>query len=151
MTNIAFYQLQQSPLEAVLPKLLEHTLKANKKAIVQAGTQEQLAVVSSALWTQYSDSWLPHGMGKDRFAEDQLIWLTTDEENPSGATFIFLIDGAEAVNLENYERCFDLFNGNAEVSLAAARKRWKSLKEAGHDLQYWLQNDKGKWEEKVSQ
>ena len=124
MTNVAFYQLQQSFLEEALPKLLEHTLKASKKAVVQACTHERLLAISSALWTQYSDSWLPHGMGKDRFAADQLIWLTTNEENPNGATFIFLVDGAEVTDLANYERCFDLFDGNDDGSLMAARKRW---------------------------
>jgi DNA polymerase-3 subunit chi len=148
MTNVAFYQLQQSHLEEALPRLLEYTLKASKRAVVRTCTSDRISSISSALWTQYSDSWLPHGMGEDEFSKNQPIWLTLDGENPNGATFIFLIDGVEAEDLTNYERCFDLFDGNDAGSLAAARKRWKSLKEAGHELHYWQQNKRGKWEEK---
>jgi DNA polymerase-3 subunit chi len=149
MTNVAFYQLQQSNLEEALPKLLEFTLKASKRAVVRACTSDRLSSISSALWTQRGDSWLPHGMETDNFAEDQPIWLTINDENPNGATFIFLIEGVETEDIKNYERCFDLFDGNDSDAVTAARKRWKSLKEAGHDLHYWQQNESGKWEEKT--
>ncbi|MDC0196188.1 DNA polymerase III subunit chi [Gammaproteobacteria bacterium] len=147
MTDVAFYHLQQSHLEEALPKLLEFTLKASKRAVVRACTSDRLSSISSALWTQRGDSWLPHGMETDNFAEDQPIWLTTNNENPNGATFIFLIEGVETEDIKNYERCFDLFDGNDADAVTAARKRWKSLREAGHDLHYWQQNERGKWEE----
>jgi DNA polymerase-3 subunit chi len=150
MTNVAFYQLQQSHLEDVLPKLIEHTLKARKRALVRACTPERLASISSALWTRDSVSWLPHGLEKDEFTKDHPIWLTLDDENPNGATFIFLVEGALPEDLADYEHCFDLFDGNDNNSLAAARQRWKLLKTMGHDLHYWQQNDGGKWEEKVN-
>ena len=46
MTDVAFYQLERSPLEQVLPKLLEKTLDAGKRAlvvatVVQASTSPQ--------------------------------------------------------------------------------------------------------------
>ena len=147
MTNVAFYQLQQSHLEDALPKLIEHTLKARKRALVRACTPERLASISSVLWTQDSVSWLPHGMEKDEFTKDQPIWLTLGDEKPNGATFIFLVEDAVAEDLANYERCFDLFDGNDASSLAAARLRWASLKKMGHDLHYWQQDERGKWEE----
>tara|TARA_B110000196_G_scaffold197397_1_gene169133 strand:- start:284 stop:742 length:459 start_codon:yes stop_codon:yes gene_type:complete len=147
MANVAFYHLQQSHLEEALPRLLEHTLNAGKRALVRACSVDRLTSISSALWTQYSDNWLPHGTEKDGSAEDQPIWLTTDAANPNGATFIFLVDGVEAEDLANFERCFDLFDGNDTGSVMAARKRWKSLKGAGHELHYWRQNEQGKWEE----
>mgnify|MGYP003348043354 CR=1 FL=1 len=31
----------------------------------------------------------------------------------------------------------------------AARDRWKKLKEAGHTLTYWQQNERGAWEKKA--
>ena len=50
--------------------------------------------------------------------------------------------------LAEYERCAVLFDGNDETALAAARAQWTGLKDAGHDLTYWQQNDEGRWEKK---
>ena len=149
MTDVAFYQLHQSHLEEALPKLLEHTLEAKKRAVVRACTFDRLSTISSALWTQRGATWLPHGMENDKFAEDQPIWLTINGENPNGATFIFLVEGVETEDIKTYERCFDLFDGNDAHAVTAARKRWKSLKAAGHNLHYWQQNERGKWDEKA--
>ena len=149
MTQIAFYHLQRSPLEAVLPRLLEKTLEAEKRALVLAASEARIEALNALLWTYNPNSWLPHGSAKDGYAEDQPVWLTTDEENPNGAQFLFLTDGMAAGDPGAFERCFDLFDGNDDAAVVAARGRWKALKEAGHELTYWQQNEQGKWEEKA--
>ena len=148
MTEIAFYHLLRSPLEAVLPKLLEKTRAADKRAVVIAGSGERVDALGALLWSYDQDSWLPHGDAKDGSPEDQPIWLTETDENPNGAQFLFLTDGAAAGDLAGFERCFDLFDGRDEVAVADARDRWRALKDAGHTLTYWQQNEQGKWEEK---
>ena len=90
MTDIAFYHLQKWPLDKALPKLLEKTLEAGKRAVVMAGSQERLRALNTLLWTYGRDSWLPHGTAREGNAEDQPVWLTTDDENPNGAVFLFL-------------------------------------------------------------
>ncbi len=149
MTDIAFYHLQRSNLEAVLPKLLGRTMDAGKRAVVIAASEERAESLNSLLWAQDPGGWLPHGSATDGHAEDQPIWLTTKDENPNNATFLFLTDGVSGASLEGYERCFDLFDGRDEDAVAAARQRWKTLKSEGHDLTYWQQNEQGKWEEKA--
>lgn len=148
MTDVSFYHLQQSSLEGTLPKLLERALEADKKALVRTGSAELMESISSALWTKRSESWIPHGFERDEYAKHQPIWLTSGLDNPNGATFIFLVGGVEAPDVTKFERCFDLFNGNDAASVEAARKRWKILKEAGHQLKYWQENWQGKWQEK---
>ena len=148
VAEIAFYHLQRSPLDAVLPKLLQRTLDQGKRALVLAGSEDRVENLSSVLWTYDPASWLPHGTVKDGRAEDQPIWLSAYAENPNGAAFLFLTDGTEA-DPSGYERCFDLFDGNDETAVAAARDRWKRLKEAGHTLTYWQQNERGGWEKKA--
>jgi DNA polymerase-3 subunit chi len=148
VTEIAFYHLQKSPLEAVLPRLLLRTLESGKRALVVAGSPERVESLSAALWTFDPAVWLPHGSAKDGRPADQPVWLTERAENANGAQFLFLTDGAEVDELGPFERCFDLFDGNDETALEAARARWKKLREAGHALTYWQQNDRGTWEKK---
>ena len=149
MTDVSFYHLQRSNLEDALPKLLELTLKAGKRALIRTGSAERAEALNAFLWTYDNESWLPHGAAKEGHAEDQPIWLTADNDNPNSAAFIFLTDGVEASDVNGFERCFDLFDGNDDNSVAAARDRWKQLKEAGHELHYWQQDENGKWVEKA--
>ena len=148
MTDIAFYHLQKSPLERVLPKLLEKTLAAGKRAVVVTGSEARVEALNAVLWTYDPASWLPHGGARDGHAADQPVWLTAaGEENPNGAAFLFLTDGA-AGPVEAYERCFELFDGNDTAAVEAARARWTAYKAAGHALTYWQQTDSGGWEKK---
>lgn len=148
-TQIAFYHLIQSDLETALPKLLEKTLSAGKRAVVQVGVEARVEPLNNHLWAYSREGWLPHGSAKDGEAEEQPVWLTTTDENPNGASFLFLTDGASSENIGNYERCFDLFDGRDEQAVQAARSRWKVYKDEGHDLTYWQQNDHGRWEQKA--
>ncbi|MCG8509211.1 MAG: DNA polymerase III subunit chi [Rhodospirillales bacterium] len=147
MVQIAFYHLQRSPLEQVLPRLLEKTLDAGKRAVVIAGSNPRVESLNAVLWTYDQDSWLPHGSEKDGRADEQPIWLTTGNDNPNGATFLFQTEGCEGP-VGDYERCFDLFDGNDPAAVEAARVRWKAYKDQGHDLTYWQQTDRGGWEQK---
>ncbi len=149
MTDVAFYHLERSALEAVLPKLLEKTLDAGKRALVLAGSEARVEALNAHLWAYDPDAWLPHGSAKDGDPEEQPVWLATKDENANAAEFLFLTDGAESAQVATFERCFDLFDGNEPATLAAARARWKRCKEAGHALTYWQQGAAGGWEKKA--
>ncbi len=146
MTEVAFYHLQTSPLDRALPKLLEKAYGTGKRAVVLAGSDERVEALASLLWTYDPDSWLPHGSPRDGDAADQPIWITTDDDNPNGAAFLFLTDGARSARIGDYERCFDLFDGNDAAATEAARARWREVKDAGHTVTYWQQSPSGGWE-----
>jgi len=149
MTDVSFYHLQQSTLEIALPKLLEKTLAAGKRAVVRVGSAQRADALNALLWTYRPDTWLPHGNRKDGHAEAQPIWLTDEDENPNQASFLFLADGAASEHVGDFERCFELFDGHDDGAVQAARERWKAYKEAGHGVTYWQQNDRGAWEQKA--
>ena len=147
MSDIGFYHLTRTPLERALPKILEKVLASGARAVVRAGSGERVAFLDGALWTYRPDSFLPHGSARDGEAAQQPIWLTTAEENPNGATILVLTDGTEAGDLDSFERCVDMFDGNDVDAVDAARARWTAYKDAGHALAYWQQNEKGGWEQ----
>ena len=148
MTEIAFYHLQVVPLERALPKLLEKTLAAGKRALVMTGSEERVEVLNGHLWTYEPGSWLPHGSGRDGDPEDQPVWLACDDANLNAAEFLFLTDGATSDRMDAFERCFDVFDGRDAAAVDAARARWKAYTAAGHVLTYWRQTESGGWEKK---
>ncbi len=151
MSRVGFYHLLHTPLEAALPRLLSKALKQGMRALVMAGTPERVKTLDGVLWTFDQGSFLPHGTAREGRAEAQPVYLTDTEENPNGAGLLVLTDGVEPAEpgfIDGFERCLDLFDGNDAQAVEAARARWKKLKDAGHDLTYWQQTDRGGWEEK---
>ena len=148
MAEIGFYQLHALPLEKALPRLLEKTLAEGRRAVVMAGSAERVEALNLALWTMGRESWLPHGAEKDGYPEDQPIWLTERDENPNGASFLFLTDGSVTDRAADYERVFEIFDGKDPGALEAARERWRSYAASGHALTYWRQTGAGAWENK---
>ena len=150
LTDVSFYHLQLWPLEKALPKLLEKTLEAGKRALVLVGSEPRAEQLNSVLWSYQQGSWLAHGSNKDGRPEDQPIWLSPEDENANGATYLFLTDGSTSARVADYERCFELFDGNDQAQVSAARERWKAYKEAGFGLKYLQQTESGGWQEKVA-
>lgn len=151
MTRVDFYHLQQKTLDEVLPKLLQKAYSTGKRIKVKIGTEERVEFINSLLWTYNDESFLPHGSKKDGFANQQPIWLSADIENPNAALFLFLVDGAEenAETLTQYERVFNIFDGNSAEAVQQARRLWKEYKNSGCEVYYWQQDNVGKWIQKA--
>src|SRR5215472_9220537 len=140
MTEVRFYHLQRTTLEAALPPMLEKTLERGQRAVVVAGSPERVEHLTGHLWTYSERSFLPHGSARDGHADRQPIWLTAEDENPNGAQVLFLADGAASEQVGNFQLCVELFDGNDEAAVRAARQRWQTSKTAGHQLTYWQQS-----------
>ncbi|CAN0155837.1 unnamed protein product, partial [Laminaria digitata] len=110
MTEVSFYHLQRMPLEQALPKLLERTLERGVNALVLAESAERVAHLNDVLWTYDAGSFLPHGSADDGAPERHSVFLTTEEENPNDAGFLFLVDGGEPSFLGDFHRVLDLFD-----------------------------------------
>ncbi len=76
------------------------------------------------------------------------VYLTAADENPNAATMLVLTDGVRSARLDEFGRVCDMFDGNDEEALAAARQRWREAKAAGHALVYWQQTESG-WEKRA--
>ena len=148
MTEVWFYHLQRQTLEQALPALLEKVLAAGKRAVVILGSEERVEAINLYLWTYDDRGFLPHGSARDGLAAEQPIGLTTHDENPNGAEILVLGDGARSGKIGDYARCLELLDGNDATAVAAARLRWKGYEEAGHEVAYWQQDARGKWERK---
>jgi len=148
MTEIRFYHLQRTALEAALPPMLEKTLERGQRAVVMAASEERVEHLTDHLWTYSERGFLPHGSVRDGNAALQPVWLTTADENPNEAQVLFLTDGTSSEKVSDYQLCVELFDGNDVSAVEAARARWKNYRDAGHALTYWQQSDAGRWEQK---
>lgn len=149
MSDVRFYQLGRRPLEQALAVMLERCYQRGQRALVQAGSAERVEALAQHLWTYRERSFLPHGTDKDGHAEQQPIWLTTENENPNGAEVLFLTDGSERGDLGGFALVAVLFDGGDDARLTAAREYWRRLRESGATLTYWAEDDEGRWTQKA--
>jgi len=149
MSEIRFYHLQRASLEDTLPVILERAYGRGDRTLVMASSPERVEALAAHLWTYRPDSFLPHGTIKDGTASEQPIYLTAAAENPNGARLLILCDGAERADCGDFPLVCEMFDGNDEAAVTAARERWKTYKAAGHKLVYFQQSPAGKWEEKA--
>jgi len=147
MTEIRFYHLERSPLERVLPRMLETALQRDWRAVVIAGSDDRVEALNALLWVYDKSGFLPHGSKREGHAEMQPVWLTTENENPNGAHVAFLVDGATLADPSAFPLCCELFDGADEEAVARAREHWKAASAGGHTVTYWQQTGSG-WEQK---
>ena len=145
MTEVRFYHLTRTPLEAALPQLLAKTLERGKRALVRLADAKRCEELADALWRRDERGFLPHGTAKDGHPAEQPIWITPEAENANNAGYLFLCDGAPAEGLASYELCCLLFDGGDPAAVDTARAQWRALKAEGHDLSYWQQDERGGW------
>ena len=149
MTELYFYHLQQQPLEAVLPTLLEKSLERGWRVVVQAGSQERIQALDAHLWSYRDNSFLPHGATSGDAAE-QPIWLTISDDNPNAADVRVLIDGAPLPrDSADYTRLMLIFDGNDPDAVEAARAQWREASARGMEVAYWQQGEAGRWQRKT--
>ena len=145
MSEIGFYHLTRTGPDKALPQLLGRTLASGHRAVVLCGSAARVKTLDAALWEWPDPDWLPHGTVESGDPDLQPIWLTTEDEAPNGARFLFLIDGTNSARLASFDRVFDLFDGSYGAAVASGRERWRAAKAAGHVLTYWQQLARG-WE-----
>jgi DNA polymerase III subunit chi len=145
MTEVFFYHLQRQPLEKVLPVLLEKCRERKWNAVVQAGSDERVSTLDDILWTYTDESFLAHGTAQDATARHQPVFLTSDDSAPNDPAVRVFIDGVQPAALEGLERVMVLFDGNDTEAVMLAREHYKTLREQGHVISYWQQDEGGRW------
>ena len=146
--SISFYHLTNRPLEKALPHLLAKAHEAGKRVLVKVSDEERMKSLDKTLWTYAQLAFLPHSSEGLPHPNKQPILLTVSGENQNNADIYCITDGSAAPESDDYERVIDMFNGQDNDALNAARGRWQSYNNAEKPLKYYQQTDKG-WEEKV--
>ena len=149
MTEIGFYHLTKTPLADALLRLLEKILTSGKHVVVRTDSAERVDFLNGALWTIDAASFLPHGTDKEGNGVQQPIWLTAEFANPNDAEVLILTDGADGTAYQDYERCLEIFDGNDDEAVVAARERWRKFNDLDFNLTYWKQRESGRWEKAI--
>lgn len=147
MPEFRFHHFERRRLDEALGEALEAILAEDKRAVVQAGSSEEVDALNERLWTYSDASFLPHGSKADGEPEFQPIYLTDEGDTPNEAEVRVLLSGVEvaAFLASPHERVLILFDGRDPDALAKARQQWTEVKNAGQPQSYWREGDDGGW------
>ncbi len=148
MAEIRFYHLESQNLDTALPALVSKALSKGHRIVIKAPDNAEVERLNTHLWAFDPNSFLPHGSKKDGHNTDQPVWLTDNDETPNNADVLILTHNCEHTDLGKFKLICDMFDGRNNDAVQAARTRWKSYKEAEHDVTYWQQAAQGGWAEK---
>lgn len=135
-------------IEGVLPKLVEKTQAKGWKTLIKM-SETRLPDMDKHLWTYKDDSFLPHGRDDEPLSDRQPIILTSSASASGAAACVILLDQTELEMSAEAERCIILIEGQKSDSVSFERARWKQLQEAGADLSYWQQGERGDWQKRA--
>lgn len=148
MGMILFYHLTRSSEEQTLRTILARALGQGWRVMVRGTSIAALRRLDARLWQHPADSFLPHGLEGGADSEQPVLLGLGPIGN--GARGLILLEGASVseAEVQAAERIWILFDGADPERLAAARRQWKALTDAGLAAQYWSE-DSGKWEKKA--
>ncbi len=150
MAEVWFYHLERSSADDELPRLLQRGLERDLRMAVVTSSLERVKAFSQKLWGLADTAFIPHGFEGEPHADQQMIYLCTDDVAPNTATFNFYIDGAGPTTLQNLERASIMFDGTQDAAIEQARSLWRRFKAENVAIRYWKQDEDGRWRDQAA-
>ena len=145
--HVSFYQLMHTPVEKVLPRLLDKIYQSNQRVVVGVSDDDRLKSLNTTLWTYSTQAFLPHGcsLDCDDVREEQPIWLSTQIENPNHATVYVATHESTIDKAQSYgfDRIVDIYDHTLEVNQKRFLDRLQFYKNQKATVVIWQQTKDG--------
>lgn len=148
MPEYWFYHLDTTPMETVLPDLLEKVAGRGWRAYVHGGDDTGIQALDRHLWTYDASSFLAHGREGEGSEAVQPVLIGASGTMANAPDVYVSVAPRDLPDVDGLQRCLIIFDGADEGHLGWARAQWKALKAKGASLAYWQQGDRGRWERK---
>lgn len=140
MKNINFY-LSDETVGKTLFNLLLKMVEKKHRVVIYCHSKEYLDELDRMLWTLGRVKFLAHGKEEDGHVSEHPIFLTTKEENPNNANFLFLFGKPSKGFIDKFDKGFYIFDHYHEGD---AKMDWSDWKGQGFDPVF-MKKEAGKW------
>ena len=148
MNEVRFHHLERRRVDEALPGMLERALEEGRRVVVRASSARWSAALNERLWTYDDASFLPHGAAGDGDPETQPIFLTSEADNPNGATMLVRLAGVEAAEADAaFDLAMLLFDGRDDRRSPSPAANGGGSRTWGPRISYWRESDEGGWEQ----
>lgn len=137
--------MEHATLDTALPAITMKAWQSGKNVMICAPSKTECKRLNDLLWTFHPSAFLPHGVDGDNHSDKNPVWVTAKNNNVNNAKILILTHGYTHDAVKDFDMVCEMLDGRVESQIKDARARWKTYKEAGHDLTYWQQDENGKW------
>lgn len=148
--TVSFYHLMLTPIEKVVPRLVDKIYASNMRAFIWVKNDEILSMLNTSLWTYSTLAFLPHGckLDHDDAKNEQPIWLSTTLENVNSSTVSVVTNEQCIQNAESlgFDRILDVFDATSEIKDANAiplAERIRFYEKQNATITHWQQTKEG--------
>ena len=141
MRRLGFY-LAAQPVERVLPLIARAAKRNDQRLLVVADDADLLERVDRALWEQFPEDFLAHGLADAPHADRQPVLLSTECAPANGAPLVALADGRWRPEAEDFDRALLFFDDSGR---AAARETWRLFDQREDVTREFHELEGGKW------
>lgn len=149
MSKITFYQVMNGEIIKSSCMILEKCFKNRLKTFVQTGDEETKKILNKSLWTFAQKSFIPHGSDEDPEADKHPIYISDNDECPIDAVCLMLI-GKVRIDVGDFKRILVMVDGASKTDVETAQSFMESLKNLGHEIEYYKQNKSNGWESAIA-
>ena len=142
--RVDFYLLSKDTVEAALPRIAKSVKGAGQRLLVVSEDAGQLAALDKALWEQFPEDFLAHGMAGEAHAARQPLLLADSCTAGNEARLVAFADGAWRDEAFAFERAFLFFDNR---TIDAARGTWRMLGEREDVERHFWKQEGGRWVE----
>jgi DNA polymerase-3 subunit chi len=144
LMQVNFYQLTLSPLDKVLPKLLEQIItQKHNRVLLVCPDKSTMRKMDALLWTFAQLSFLPHATEDDPMPEEQPILLTTSAELNLNSANIICTLTYQTPQIK-FEKLLIMFEQDDLSKIIQIKKLHAELqKEDSLQFNYFIQNSSG--------
>ncbi|MGB3741355.1 MAG: DNA polymerase III subunit chi [Castellaniella sp.] len=135
MSRIDFAYGAQHRLRAACRTVARH-MQAGHLLLVYCTDARRLKRFDALLWSFEPASFIPHTRIDDPLAHEARVWLVPDAPALAGSSstdWLLNLDIDCPPEAHRFTRILEIVSGH-EADMQAARQRWASYREAGHDV-----------------
>lgn len=137
MTEVLFVETTAGRMETDACELAESSYTRGHRLQIITSGEEEASRLDQLLWTFRPDSFVPHGVFEEHSAQATLpIVITTGEERIGNIDSMLMMGYCPVEVVGRFAQVFHLVVVDQDERLAASRRYWAQLKEAGFTLRH---------------
>ncbi|MBF0182936.1 MAG: DNA polymerase III subunit chi [Magnetococcales bacterium] len=144
---VRFYQLAAMPLEVALVSLVGKAWQRGVRSSLLVRDEAQARWLDELLWSMPPpQQFLPHGLWNGPEVARQPILIGLHGEDSNQATLLVVVAGQRVEDPQRFDMVIDFVSGSDPESLRASRQRYRHYRDAGCQMEYWIQEAHSGWQ-----
>ena len=146
MTSYSFYQVNNSPIDKILPNLLFKIYETLKKPMLFHVESDNISKYDQLFWSFSTNKFLPHATLNKSPDHYRYLLISDKLENSNNAEILIALDEIPEEFTENFKKTIYLFHHSHPHAQKFLDKYHSEKQVKPKNTKFHNQDQKGKWQ-----